>query len=330
MFRSRSCALAADLVLDELLVLLELPPPAMASATPTRARIDDLGTGDYSCRSRSGEDGAGQRPAHSRSRAAPLTPASRDPFPANFIVGPERPTVSACWARPCGSGTVRVGLSVPCRRMPGSLSRSPSTSLRAWQSRALDRLGDWREGPFLISAAPGAGKTRPALELARDLLARGLVRRVAVLCPTTPLTRQWAAAAAILGVQLQPDAAGPNPPRDFDGVAVTYARVASDPAAWAGRYPRIRSWSSTRPTISVRTWRGARLSPGVRRGAALAAAVRHPVSLRCHTNPGRALRQRRHGCSRRLLYVCRGCRGWCLSPGGVRDVRRDPVVAQRR
>jgi superfamily II DNA or RNA helicase len=117
--------------------------------------------------------------------------------------------------------------------MPGSLTRSPSTSLRAWQRRALDRLGDWREGPFLISAAPGAGKTRPALELARDLLARGLVRRVAVLCPTTPLTRQWAAAAAILGVQLQPDAAGPNPPRDFDGVAVTYARVASDPAAWA-------------------------------------------------------------------------------------------------
>ena len=36
---------------------------------------------------------------------------------------------------------------------------------------------------------------------ARDLLSRGAVRRVAVLCPTTPLTRQWAAAAAILGVQ---------------------------------------------------------------------------------------------------------------------------------
>jgi superfamily II DNA or RNA helicase len=56
---------------------------------------------------------------------------------------------------------------------------------------------------------------------------------VAVLCPTTPLTRQWAAAAATLGVQLQPDAPGPRPPRDFDGVAVTYARVASDPRGWA-------------------------------------------------------------------------------------------------
>ncbi len=119
--------------------------------------------------------------------------------------------------------------------MPGSLTRSSSTSLRAWQHRALDQLASWQAGPFLISAAPGAGKTRPALELARELLSRRVVRRVVVLCPTTPLTRQWAAAAALLGVQLQPDAPGPNPTRDFDGVAVTYARVASDPRAWAAK-----------------------------------------------------------------------------------------------
>ncbi len=122
--------------------------------------------------------------------------------------------------------------------MPGSLTRSSSTSLRAWQRHALDRLAGWRGGPFLISAAPGAGKTRPALELARDLLAQRIVRRVAVLCPTTPLTRQWAAAAAILGVQLQPDARGPRPPGDFDGVAVTYARVAGDPRGWAAKVGR--------------------------------------------------------------------------------------------
>jgi len=96
-------------------------------------------------------------------------------------------------------------------------------------------MADWREGPFLISAAPGAGKTRPALELARDLLSKGVAGRVAVLCPTTPLTRQWASAAAALGVQLQPDAKGPNPPRDFHGVAVTYARVAADPRGWAAK-----------------------------------------------------------------------------------------------
>ncbi|HTZ87449.1 MAG TPA: DEAD/DEAH box helicase family protein [Solirubrobacteraceae bacterium] len=119
--------------------------------------------------------------------------------------------------------------------MPGRLTRNASTSLRAWQRHALDRLTDWRDGPFLISAAPGAGKTRPALELAADLLARRVSKRVVVLCPTTPLTRQWAAAAAALGVQLQPDAEGAVPPRDFHGVSVTYARVASDPAAWAAK-----------------------------------------------------------------------------------------------
>jgi superfamily II DNA or RNA helicase len=117
--------------------------------------------------------------------------------------------------------------------MPGPLAASAPTSLRAWQRRTLDGLADWQGGPFLVSAAPGAGKTRPALELARRLLDAGKVTRVAVLCPTTPLTRQWATAAAALGVQLVPDAEQPRPPRGFHGVAITYARVASDPSAWA-------------------------------------------------------------------------------------------------
>ena len=164
--------------------------------------------------------------------------------------------------------------------MPGSLTRSSSTSLRSWQRRALDRLGDWREGPFLISAAPGAGKTRPALELARDLLSRRVMRRVVVLCPTTPLTRQWAAAAAILGVQLQPDARGPNPPRDFDGVAVTYARVAGDPGSWAAKVS-----ADTLVVVDEAHHLGEDLAWGTSFMRAFASAprwlllVRHPVSL---------------------------------------------------
>jgi superfamily II DNA or RNA helicase len=94
-------------------------------------------------------------------------------------------------------------------------------------------MGAWTSGPFLISAAPGAGKTRPALELARTLLRERVVQRVAVVCPTTPLTRQWAAAAARLGVHLAPDAAALRPPQDFQGVAVTYARVAAVAERWA-------------------------------------------------------------------------------------------------
>jgi superfamily II DNA or RNA helicase len=111
--------------------------------------------------------------------------------------------------------------------------RQPALPLRGWQRRALVAMRTWSAGTFLLSAAPGAGKTRPALELARELLEAGGVERVAVVCPTTPLTRQWARAAAALGLRLAPDASGPRPPRGFDGVAVTYARVATAGARWA-------------------------------------------------------------------------------------------------
>jgi superfamily II DNA or RNA helicase len=122
---------------------------------------------------------------------------------------------------------------------PSSRARSPSGAaplvLRAWQEAALRQLADWREGPFLLSAAPGAGKTIPSLVYARELLRAGVVRRVHVVCPTTPLTRQWADAAGRLGIQLAPDADELTPPRDFDGVAATYARVASSAKRWASQ-----------------------------------------------------------------------------------------------
>jgi superfamily II DNA or RNA helicase len=106
-------------------------------------------------------------------------------------------------------------------------------SLRAWQRRALGAAEGWRSGPFLIAAAPGAGKTRPSLVLARELLRRREIDRVAIVCPTAPLTRQWAAAAAAQGLQLQPDAANLRTTRDFQGIAVTYARAAAAAATYA-------------------------------------------------------------------------------------------------
>ena len=115
------------------------------------------------------------------------------------------------------------------------LDPTPSTTsdLRHWQTEALSGLAGWPGGSFLISAAPGAGKTRPALEYASELLRRGRTRQIVIVCPTAPLTRQWAAAAAGLGVHLVPDAEEPRPPRDFHGVCITYARIASDPRRWA-------------------------------------------------------------------------------------------------
>jgi superfamily II DNA or RNA helicase len=93
-------------------------------------------------------------------------------------------------------------------------------------------MADWSAGHFLLSAAPGAGKTRPALEFARRELLAGRIRSVLVACPTAPLTRQWARAASGLGLDLAPDTDSPRPPRGFHGVAVTYARIAMGPAAW--------------------------------------------------------------------------------------------------
>lgn len=121
------------------------------------------------------------------------------------------------------------------RPMPPARARQRTRVMRAWQAAALDAMASWESGPFLISAAPGAGKTYPSLVFARDALRRGLARRVAVVCPTTPLTRQWATAAGKLGLHLVPDAGELRPPKDFDGVAVTYARVASVAARWSSQ-----------------------------------------------------------------------------------------------
>jgi superfamily II DNA or RNA helicase len=117
-------------------------------------------------------------------------------------------------------------------------SGPPRTQSRAWQAQALTELDGWRDGAFLISATPGAGKTRPALMFARaQFMSRSLTGLV-VVCPTAPLTRQWARAAHEVGLSLLPDAEGPRVPAGFHGVVVTYARVARDPQAWARVEPQ--------------------------------------------------------------------------------------------
>ncbi|HYZ80473.1 MAG TPA: DEAD/DEAH box helicase family protein [Solirubrobacteraceae bacterium] len=122
--------------------------------------------------------------------------------------------------------------------MPSPRPKSNRTALRVWQTRALTAMAGWEEGPFLISAAPGAGKTRPALEFARAQLSAGVIAAVVVACPTAPLTRQWARAAHDLGIDLAPDADSPQPPPGFHGVSVTYARIAKAPQRWARTLPR--------------------------------------------------------------------------------------------
>ena len=222
--------------------------------------------------------------------------------------------------------------SAACRRMPGSLTASRSTSLRTWQHRALERLADWREGPFLISAAPGAGKTRPALELARDLLSKGIVGRVAVLCPTTPLTRQWATAAA----------------RARRAAAARRARAPTHHATSTASPSPTRAWRATRaagrPRCSADTLvivdeahhLGEDLAWGTGFQQAFASAPRwlllSGTPFRSDATPIPGVRYDHDGAggARRLLHLCAGRRRRNLPAGGVRHLRRDAVLAQRR
>lgn len=110
--------------------------------------------------------------------------------------------------------------------------------LRAWQVEALAAYE--AENPrrdFLVTATPGAGKTRFALALAGRLLQRRAIDRLIVVCPTDHLRTQWADAAARAGIPLDAalsNATGPVRP-DFTGYVTTYAQVAAKPALHAAR-----------------------------------------------------------------------------------------------
>jgi superfamily II DNA or RNA helicase len=107
--------------------------------------------------------------------------------------------------------------------------------LRAWQRVALERYRASSAAggrDFLAVATPGAGKTTFALTVAAELLAAGTITAVSVVAPTEHLKRQWADAAAGLGISLDPNfrnSAGATS-RDYTGVALTYAQVAAHPA----------------------------------------------------------------------------------------------------
>jgi superfamily II DNA or RNA helicase len=112
-----------------------------------------------------------------------------------------------------------------------AVAHSSSRPLRAWQRRALARYLATSPRDFLAVATPGAGKTAFALRVAAELLADRTVQALTVVTPTEHLKHQWAAAAAELGVALDPEfrnTVGATS-RDYHGAAVTYAQVAAHP-----------------------------------------------------------------------------------------------------
>ncbi|SOD74093.1 superfamily II DNA or RNA helicase [Jatrophihabitans sp. GAS493] len=117
--------------------------------------------------------------------------------------------------------------------------------LRAWQQEALQRYhaGDEIRRDFLVTATPGAGKTTFALALAASLLARRVIDRIVVVCPTDHLRTQWAQAAERAGLSIDPtltNAVGPVR-ADSLGYITTYAQVAMKPQLHAARVNNKRT-----------------------------------------------------------------------------------------
>ena len=104
--------------------------------------------------------------------------------------------------------------------------------LRDWQGRALSAVRTHQTKDFLAMATPAAGKTRFALRVVHEYLAKQAAVRVLVVCPTNHLRIQWSDAAGKIGLQLDPaltnEQAAEAP--DYHGAVVTYQQVCLAPA----------------------------------------------------------------------------------------------------
>jgi superfamily II DNA or RNA helicase len=118
-----------------------------------------------------------------------------------------------------------------------------AAKLRAWQAAALTAYLSADPTDFLAVATPGAGKTTYALRLATELLGRGTVTAVTIVAPTEHLKTQWAEAAARVGIHIDPKFSNSSARHssEYDGVALTYAQVASRPALHRARTEAART-----------------------------------------------------------------------------------------
>lgn len=115
--------------------------------------------------------------------------------------------------------------------------------LRAWQAEALEKYFTTQPRDFMAVATPGAGKTTFALRLARELVDRGSINRITVVCPTEHLKRQWADAAARVGLAIDPNFknADGQHAKGYIGVALTYAQVGMKPLLHRARTEQGRT-----------------------------------------------------------------------------------------
>ncbi|MGC0420779.1 DEAD/DEAH box helicase [Embleya sp. AB8] len=114
---------------------------------------------------------------------------------------------------------------------PNRASWGTANKLRAWQQGALDAYLERQPRDFLAVATPGAGKTTFALRIASELLDAHVIHQVTIVAPTEHLKKQWAEAAARIGLRIDPNYSSSSGPvsKEYHGIAVTYAGVGVHP-----------------------------------------------------------------------------------------------------
>ncbi len=93
----------------------------------------------------------------------------------------------------------------------------------------MERYIEAQPRDFLAVATPGAGKTTFALTLASYLLHNHVVQQITVVAPTEHLKKQWAEAAARIGIRLDPTYSSGRLSPDYQGIVITYAGVGVNP-----------------------------------------------------------------------------------------------------
>lgn len=131
--------------------------------------------------------------------------------------------------------------------------------MRLWQEHATNAFFAKNARDFLVCATPGAGKTRFALSLARQLLDEGTIRRIVVVVPTDALRQQWADSAGAAGLALMPVSAVEDYDKaGYHGCVATYAQVArgagSDLLRRATRIPTFAIMDEIHHAGDNRAW----------------------------------------------------------------------------
>src|SRR5712691_3279069 len=176
------------------------------------------------------------------------------------------------WCMPCN---LKLG--------PKDAENAPVFTPREWQRKALwpvlQDIG--QHGVATLHAAPGAGKTLEAAWIFRQLSDAGIVERLLVVVPTTPLIDQWVESLGLVGIHLD------KTPRDgviemegTAGAVVCYAslrpQTARGHATRMDRRPTLVVWDEVHHLADQAAWGNA---AGVMVGQAGEGRVEHAAAV---------------------------------------------------